>query len=169
MQGQGISTINDTSHGSLVRRLLPSGKREGVILASRIVLGLLFLLSGFDKIQRPYTFLYSIYDYGILGPKAGLLTAITLPMIEILTGLFLIGGLLLSGSFLVSTLLLGLFTLVQSLAALRGLNIDCGCFSSSHLIGCLSIARNVLLLLAALAGWACVLGRYPCAFRWRSR
>lgn len=100
-------------------------------VAARIALGCMFLWSSLPKIRQPYDFLSAVYSYELVGPKLGMLVAMTLPWLELLAGICLIGGVFVSGALLVSAGLGAMFAFVVGSALYRGLDISCGCFSSS--------------------------------------
>ena len=52
---------------------------SGFVFVVRLVLGVMFLMSALPKIRQPYDFLGDIYGYGIVGPKLGVLVAMTMP------------------------------------------------------------------------------------------
>jgi len=121
----------------------------------RLLLGIIFVLASVDKIIHPAAFAEIIYNYQILPGELINLTAIILPWLELILGVFLILDLWLPGAVLLSNLLLVTFfgALVFSLA--RGLDIHCGCFSTSqeatlNLYMCLYVIRDGIFLLLGL-------------------
>jgi cation diffusion facilitator family transporter len=97
----------------------------------RLILGAVFIIASVDKIYNPAAFAQAIYNYQILPGVLINLTAIILPWLEILLGLFLLFGLWLPGAVTVMNLLLIAFfgALVFNLA--RGLDVHCGCFNTA--------------------------------------
>jgi hypothetical protein len=57
------------------------------------------------------------------------LLAVTLPWVELFCGLFLILGLFVRSSALIVSLMFFVFSIALSAAVVRGIDIDCGCFS----------------------------------------
>jgi uncharacterized membrane protein YphA (DoxX/SURF4 family) len=106
-------------------------RREPVAYV-RYVLGGVFVFASLDKILHPASFAQMIYNYQIL-PGAWInLTALVLPWLELLLGFLLIfGGAWLCPAVILSNVLLVAFfgALLYNLA--RGLDIHCGCFSTS--------------------------------------
>lgn len=98
----------------------------------RLLLGLIFVLASIDKFIHPAAFAEVIYNYQILPDTLINITAVILPWLELISGIFLVLGLWLPGAVFLSNLLLAAFfgSLVFNLA--RGLNIYCGCFSTSE-------------------------------------
>lgn len=104
--------------------------KEPVFLV-RWVLGGIFVFASIDKILHPASFAQLIYNYQILPGALINLTALTLPWLELVLGLLLIFGRWLRPAVILTNLLLGAFfgALLFNLA--RGLDIHCGCFSTS--------------------------------------
>jgi len=98
---------------------------------SRLLLGGIFVYASYDKILHPVPFAEIIYNYQILPDVLVNLVSLFLPWTELLVGLCLILGVWLPGAILTCNLLLLAFfaTLVFNMA--RGLDIDCGCFTTS--------------------------------------
>lgn len=126
----------------------------GFALVVRLGLGCMFLYSSLPKIRQPYDFLSNVYNFELVGPKLGLLTAMTLPWVELLVGICLIGGIFIGGALLVSIGMGAMFSFVIASALYRGLNISCGCFSASSVeqIGYTTLIRAcVIMLISAVA------------------
>lgn len=128
---------------------------SGFILVVRLGLGCLFLWSSLPKIRQPYDFLSSVYNYELVGPKLGVLVAMTLPWAELLVGICLVGGIFVSGALLVSIAMAAMFIFVIASALYRGLEISCGCFSASGagVIGYSTLTRACAILLASIAAY----------------
>lgn len=100
-------------------------------LLVRWVLGGIFAFASLDKILHPQAFAEMINNYQIL-PGAWInLAALVMPWLELLLGVLLIFGWWLRPAVILSNVLLVSFfgSLVYNLA--RGLDIHCGCFSTS--------------------------------------
>lgn len=106
--------------------------KKGIFLICRLILGGVFIYASIDKILHPAAFAEDIYNYKILPDVFINLTAIILPWLELLLGACLILGVWLPGAAFLCNLLLVTFfgALVFNLA--RGLDIYCGCFSTSQ-------------------------------------
>jgi len=96
----------------------------------RLLLGTVFLLASIDKIRHPRGFAEIVYNYQILPDLWVNLTAILLPWVELVLGVFLIAGLWAPGAVLLSNLMLLTFFCLMVFNLARGLNVDCGCFST---------------------------------------
>jgi uncharacterized membrane protein YphA (DoxX/SURF4 family) len=139
-------------------RFLPSKERviAGFVLVVRLGLGFMFIMSSLPKIQQPYSFLGSIYGFELVGPKMGMLVAMVLPWVELLTGVCLVGGVFVGGALLASTGMGVLFTFVLASALYRHLEISCGCFSNAGAgkISYLTLIRAIVITLVSAAAYA---------------
>ena len=107
-------------------------KQDGLFaLCARLILGAVFIYASIDKIAHPEAFAKAVYNYQILPGFLINLTAIILPWLELILGLFLIIGLFREGSAFIVTLLLIVFFVAIIFNLARGLDIHCGCFSTS--------------------------------------
>lgn len=97
----------------------------------QLFLGGVFIFASLDKILHPLTFAKSIHNYQILSDRLVNLTAIILPWIELILGCLLISGIWLPGAIALVNFLLAVFFAALILNMVRGLDVDCGCFSSS--------------------------------------
>ena len=122
-------------------------------LVSRLVLGGVFLVAGATKISDPGGLAASIRSYGLPLPEWFVsLSAHALPYLEVVLGLYLLAGLFQKVFAWATTGLTLLFLLALLQGALRGLEVDCGCFGSSagETSLWLAAARDVGLLLLGL-------------------
>jgi putative oxidoreductase len=99
-----------------------------VSAAFRLILGLVFLYAAVDKITDPFTFAADIRNYQIVPGSLSNLLAIFLPWLELICAFLLIAGLYTRSSAMFIALMLIVFLAAISLAMIRGLNIDCGCY-----------------------------------------
>jgi putative oxidoreductase len=133
-------------------------------LVSRLVLGGVFLFAGASKVVDPGSLAASIRTYGLGLPEWFVtFSAYSLPYIEVMLGLYLIAGLFTKASAWATTGLMALFTLALVQGAVRGLEIDCGCFGAGADSGSnlwLSAARDVGLLALGLHIALSPLGRF---------
>jgi hypothetical protein len=138
---------------SLIRRS-PSRGTAGLLIGLRLGLGITLLLAGAMKFGAPFGFLDAVYGYDLLGPRGGLLVAMTLPLAEVIVGICLLGDLGLGGALLVSVGMSAVFVVAQVTAIARGLTIECGCLggSSKSVVGFATLARSMLLMGASVAG-----------------
>lgn len=119
----------------------------------RLLLGAVFVYASIDKILHPAAFAKIVFNYQILPVVASNAFAVTLPWIELLAGLALILGVLRAEGALVLNVLLVIFMVAVSISLARGLDIACGCFSSSgggRTVGLLTLLEDAGLLGAGL-------------------
>ena len=103
--------------------------KVGLALIARIVLGGILLYAGALKVVDVDGFVQNVDGYQILDPLPVVLVAVTLPWVECGVGICLLLGLWTRGSALAATVLVVMFTAATASAAIRELNISCGCFS----------------------------------------
>lgn len=97
----------------------------------RILLAGIFLYASVDKIQHPQDFASIIRDYRVLPGVLVNVTAIVLPWLELVLGVLLLSGWLREGTlFLVISLLL-VFWGILIANYFRGIDVGCGCFSTT--------------------------------------
>ncbi len=162
------------SWGNIVPALVEEGQETGygtrgwltgsfATLASRIVLGGVFLVAGGSKVLDPGSLAASIRTYEIGLPEWFVtLSAYALPYLEVMIGLYLLVGLFTKASAWTTTGLMAVFTLALLQGAVRGLEIDCGCFGASAGESnlWLSAARDVGLIVLGLHVALSPVGRF---------
>lgn len=118
-----------------------------------VALALIFGAAGALKLADPFTFSREIEHYQLLGaPWTGVL-AVYLPWLEVLTAATLLFPRWRLGAALVALGLAVVFTAALTSAAVRGLDVRCGCFGSADpttVAGALVRAAGVAVLAAAL-------------------
>ena len=119
-------------------------------ICTRLLLGVIFIAASIDKIAHPAEFAKIVYNYQILPGHLINIMAIVLPWLEAVLGLFILCGWCLPGAAVLANLLLVTFFGALSFAVARGIDINCGCFStkasgSPHTVWYL--ARDSLFLL----------------------
>lgn len=136
----------------------------GYVFVVRVTLGCLFIYSSIPKMRQPYDFLSNVYEYEIVGPKLGLLVAMTLPWLELLVGICLVGGIFLSGALLATIAMAAMFTFVIASALSRGLQISCGCFGShGDVMNYSTLLRTCMILFFSVGAYVGVVISRPCA------
>lgn len=133
------------------------------VLASRLVLGGVFIAAGIPKILDPGAFAVAIRSYELALPEWFVsFSAYALPYAEVLIGLYLIAGLFTKPTAWATTALMLVFTLALLQGAVRGLEINCGCFGagdeSSNLW--LAFLRDIGLVALCLHIALAPLGRF---------
>jgi len=121
-------------------------------LFCRIVLGGIFICASWDKILNPEQFAGTVENYLILPTESVNLIAIILPWLELICGIFLISGLFTGGTTLVIIFMMTVFVGALSSVLIRGIDTNCGCFSSNgtHSINMLFLVRDMILFVFAL-------------------
>jgi len=133
-------------------------------LLLRLLLGAFFVYASLDKIWDPAAFARIVYQWQVIGPVPSNLVAVTLPWIELVAGLLLIGGVWRRESALVIALLLAVFIVAAGSVMARGIDVEnCGCVSVAKAgppsawpppwtkgVGWFLVSRNLFLLGAAL-------------------
>ncbi len=104
--------------------------RTGIFHITRLLLGIVFIYAGIQKIIDPQGFAQAVYNYQILPDELINLAALTLPWLELLVGLCLVSGICLPGSSIISSGLFMIFIGALTYNLMRGLDISCGCFST---------------------------------------
>ena len=113
----------------LIKRIV---SYKAVSFIFRMFLGITFLYACYDKILHPALFAEAVANYRFLPSFLIGLVAVTLPWVELMCGLFLILGLFVRSSALVASLLFSVFFVGLTSAVLRGIDINCGCFSVTN-------------------------------------
>jgi uncharacterized membrane protein YphA (DoxX/SURF4 family) len=130
---------------------MQDSSKQYIFLAFRLLIGGIFLWAGAEKILKPFDFSVAIYNYRLFpGPLIGLAAAI-LPWVEAIAGLCLLAGFNTKGAATITSLLLLVFTGLIIISAVRGLDIDCGCFGGvERTVGLQAILEDGLLLIVSV-------------------
>jgi uncharacterized membrane protein YphA (DoxX/SURF4 family) len=117
---------------------------------SRILLGGIFLYTGYIKLESPLQFAAILYGY-MLFPDS-LIVPITyyFPWVEIALGILLLVGWEIRYVSLGACGLLASFIAVLTITYFRGIDANCGCFSFDDRITPLTILRDGLIILPAI-------------------
>jgi hypothetical protein len=107
----------------------PKTMRVALVL-TRLVMAGIFIYASIDKIAHPAAFANDVYNYQILPDAVINLTALVLPWLELFLGLCLLAGTWLPGAVLTANGLLVVFLAALVFNLARGLDINCGCFST---------------------------------------
>lgn len=122
-----------------------------LLLACRLGLGAVFIVAALPKIAQPESFATSVEAYEMLPLAVVNLVAILIPWIELVCGLFLIGGAYVRPGSALLAFLLAVFVIAITIAVLRGLNINCGCFGegSGSPVGWNKVIEDLALMIPA--------------------
>ena len=116
----------------------------------RVMLGSIFVYASFHKIIYPDKFAEIVYGYDLFPKNTINLIAITIPFIEIISGILLIFNIKPQASLIVINGMLTSFIIIISINLIRGHRFDCGCFSignsSSHSSSVSLLVRDIIYL-----------------------
>jgi uncharacterized membrane protein YphA (DoxX/SURF4 family) len=101
-----------------------------IVLILRLFLGVTLIYASLDKIANPDQFARIVYNYRILPEFLINVFAVTLPWVELVTGLFLIFGIFIESASLLTSFLFVVFIIAISINLFRGIDLNCGCFST---------------------------------------
>jgi uncharacterized membrane protein YphA (DoxX/SURF4 family) len=139
-------------------------RRDFPALGIRLVVAAIFFYASVDKILHPAAFAEMVYNYQIL--PGGLInaTAVILPWLELFLGILLLLGVWQPGAVLAANALLGAFFAALVFNAIRGLDVECGCFSTSPGHSPVSMAwylvrDSLFLLMGAFLFWRTFRGK----------
>jgi putative oxidoreductase len=121
---------------------------RGLVIIFRTVVGLVFLWASYNKLFDPGSFAQALDNYRLLPGWAVNPMAVVMPWLEFVCALLLLSGQRVrTASFIVSGLLV-VFIAAVGISMLRGLDVQCGCFSagSSRKIGFRLLGEDVLYL-----------------------
>jgi hypothetical protein len=96
-----------------------------------MAVGGLLLYASADKIMNPQDFAVIVKDYRLLPDFLVNIVAIWLPWFELVLGFCLFTDWWRQGALFLATALLAAFWLALIVNYFRGINVNCGCFSSS--------------------------------------
>lgn len=128
--------------------------------ATRVVLGVMWVVAGATKVGKLGTTTQSIEAYEIFTYEWSRYLAHVIGPVEVLGGAMLVLGVLIPFCSIVSLTALTLFIVGLSQALARGLNIDCGCFGTSDLAGTsldmwIAILRDIVFIGLTVFVWKC--------------
>lgn len=128
--------------------------RPYLLLIGRLLIGLLFVFSGFSKLTRPIEyFQYTIGQFQIVPDFLLPTVSRILPWVEIIFGSYFLVGLWVYAAGVVLFILTFLFQVVLAQAVIRTLPIDdCGCFGGNfiHLKLLHSLMLDTVVLLVII-------------------
>lgn len=97
----------------------------------QLALGVFFVAASLPKIVDPPSFAHMIYNYRIVPGALINIMALTMPWIELLSGLALILGIWKEAARTIVAAMLLIFIVAISINLARNNAIDCGCFDVS--------------------------------------
>lgn len=120
-----------------------------VLWITKVFIGLIFVLSGIEKIADPAGFSDAIANYKLMPNFVINFFAISIPWIELISGILLIFNQYIKENAFIYISLMSIFTIMVLIAVLRGLDIDCGCFGTQNVqaVGITKIIENLALII----------------------
>ncbi len=115
-----------------------------------LVLGGVFFYAGISKVSMPPNFALDIMNYRIVPWPVAVVMAVFLPWVEIFSALGLLLPGLRKGALLLMAAMLLMFLAALASAAVRQLDITCGCFGDSMGEVVPAFLRNCVLFTMAL-------------------
>jgi uncharacterized membrane protein YphA (DoxX/SURF4 family) len=131
----------------------PRSKSDWFFFIIRLIIGIFFIYASLGKIFDPEGFARAIHNYRLMPPGFINILAIFIPWLELIAGLGMITGFKYRGANLIIFAMLIVFTIAMISAYARGLNINCGCFSTSSTAESDLLARiieDILLIIGCL-------------------
>ncbi len=125
--------------------------KDQINFALRLAVGITFVYAAVDKIIHPDQFARIIYNYHQVPGQLINIFALFLPWVELITGILVIVGYWEKAAVVMIGGMLVMFMIALSMALVKGVNIECGCFSTtSKAKGPIKdlIFRDILLLLS---------------------
>ena len=124
--------------------------RTYLMFLARVLLGIMWVIAGIEKIADPAQFSREISNYHLLPFGIENTVAIILPWLELFIGLSLIFGLYVNSASFISSILMVIFIIFIAQAMFRGFNIECGCgLKEGQMGGCGKIFENTLYFLGS--------------------
>lgn len=117
---------------------------------SCIILAVIFLYSGYIKIDSPLQFAAAVTGYQLVPENLVFPISKYFPWVEIALGVFLLTGWKSRYAAMAAAGLLLFFTVILTITYFRGINANCGCFSFDDQISPKTIARDSIFLIPAL-------------------
>ena len=110
--------------------LMNTIKSLNLPLIFRIILGVVFIYASYSKILDPEAFSDNIHNFHITPIAVENLSALIIPWLELIVGVFLIMGVFLEGAMSITIGMLIFFIIILSQAVFRGIDVHCGCFKT---------------------------------------
>jgi len=122
-----------------------------LLFICRLILGGIFVYASIDKIAHPFEFAKIIYNFRLLPDELIYIAALIMPWLELITGLLLVSGIFQRAAAFILSILLAVFIVALTINLIRGVDISCGCFSTSSEYSNLLavIIRDVLMFIPA--------------------
>ena len=118
----------------------------------RIILSIVFIYASIDKIMHPQSFAQAVFNHQVLPEALINIIAIVLPWMELILGLCLFFNVWMNGASALTAVLMLIFMSTITFNLFRGLDVGCGCFSTSAEAGMnsLTLIRDMIFLCLSL-------------------
>ncbi|MEI7589981.1 MAG: MauE/DoxX family redox-associated membrane protein [Deltaproteobacteria bacterium] len=119
----------------------------------RMTIGFIFIYAGAIKIYDPAGFAQMLNNYDLLPYAIVNTCAIIMPWLEMVLGILLVFGIWFDGCAILSLLFFCVFASAITISIIRGIDVDCGCFSTQvggSPVSWLTLMRDFLLILAGI-------------------
>lgn len=121
-----------------------------IILIARLVIGVVFIMFGMDKISAPKDFAMSIMKYEMMPVAFVNVFALILAWLEVIVGICMVLGVRIKANALIIGALNVMFMTAISYALIAGLNINCGCSANSKPISFYKLIEDGIYLALAV-------------------
>jgi putative oxidoreductase len=121
------------------------------LIAVRIVLGALFIWAAVTKLPDMAAFAQDVANYRVVPAALVAFVASAVVGIELIAGIALVVGVMERAAAAVIASLLVAFALFLCQALLRGIDLRCGCFGGDEPASWWTVARDLVMLAAAVA------------------
>ena len=101
-----------------------------IVVTIRVILGCVFLFSGIMKFIELEAFIVALGEFKLLGETQHFILAYTIPVLELLLGIFLILNIQTHIISQIATFMVTLITAVVVAKIYEGEEIRCGCFGN---------------------------------------
>jgi putative oxidoreductase len=123
---------------------------RSLLVALRLALGALFLWAALTKLPDMNAFAQDLANYRVLPAALVPWVAAAVVGVEMVAGLALLIGLAVKPAAVTVTGLLAVFVVFLVQALLRGIDLRCGCFGGDEPASWWTVARDLVMLAAAL-------------------
>jgi hypothetical protein len=120
-------------------------------VATRVALGALFVWAAATKLPDMSAFAQDVANYRIVPALLAPYVSAAVVGVELLAGLALVTGAMARPAALVGAVLLVVFIAFLVQALLRGIDLRCGCFGGDEPASWWTVARDGVMLAAAVA------------------
>ena len=108
---------------------LPKTLDRQISLFLSILLGGMWIWSSYDKLLDIEGFYFTLANYRLFPDLLQGMIALTVPVFELALGLMLLFRINLKSGYVITGFMMILFILLLSTTWLRGIDLNCGCFS----------------------------------------